>query len=166
VALSTKSTTTKKGLGRQAIQLKVDDPDLRGLLRSFNRMDDIAREDMRRVAADITEKVVNEVTREAGTSGQVNVNRAVLKSLKINKRDKAPNFTIGGSPRVTSTGARAGELIAGVEFGASKYKQFPPHRGQQGYFIFPTLKRMQRDITRDWLNSYKIIRDAWVGRIG
>lgn len=166
MALSTKSTTTKKGLGRQAIQLKVDDPDLRGLLRSFNRMDDIAREDMRRVAADITEKVVNEVTREAGTSGQVNVNRAVLKSLKINKRDKAPNFTIGGTPRVTSTGAKAGELIAGVEFGSSKFKQFPPHRGQQGYFIFPTLKRMQRDITRDWLNSYKIIRDAWVGRIG
>lgn len=166
MVLRAKSTTTKKGLGRQKIELKVDDPDLRALLRSFSKMDDIAREDMRKVAADITQKVVNEVTREAGISGKVNINQAVMKSLKINKNDKAPNFSLGGSARVTSTGAKAGELIAGVEFGASKYPQFPPHKGTQGYFIFPVLRRMQKDITREWLNAYKIIRDAWVGRIG
>lgn len=166
MALSTKSTVTKKGLGRQKIELRVDDADLRALLKSFSKMDDIARNDMRKIAANITEKVVNEVKQEASVNGAVNVNRAVINSIKVNRNDKSPNFSIGGTQRVTSIGTKAGELIAGVEFGSNRYKQFPSHRGQQGYFIFPTLKRMQREIIKEWLDGYKIVRDAWVGRFG
>lgn len=166
MALSSKRTVTKKGLGRQSIQLKIEDRDLQGLLRSFSKMDDIAKNDMRKIAGDISQKVAERVRQNAGIYGNTNQNRAIAESIRLSKSEKAPYFTIGGTQRVTSTGARAGEILAGAEFGSTRFKQFPNHRGQQGWFIFPTLRAMQKQITQEWLDGYKLVRDAWIGRIG
>jgi hypothetical protein len=166
VALSSKRTTTKKGLGRERIELRVDDKDLRNLLRSFNRMDDIAKNDMRKIAGDISERVANQVKQNASAYGNPRQNQAVVQSLKLSKSEKSPYFSLGGSQRVTSRGTAAGNILAGAEFGSNRFRQFPPHRGQQGYFIFPTLRAMQKQITREWLDGYKLIRDAWIGRVG
>lgn len=164
MALVSSRTTLKSGAGRERVQLKVDDRDLRALLASFNRMDDIAKNDMRKIAVEISERVANEVRYSAGSAGQTRVNQAIMQSLKINKKDKAPNFSLGGTTRVTSRGTKAGEILFGAEFGSTKYRQFPPHLGKTGYFIFPTLKKMQRQILSDWLQGYKLIRDAWIKR--
>lgn len=165
MALVSKSRTTKSGAGRQTLQLKIDDRDLRALLATFGKMDDIAKNDMRKIAASISEKVANEVRYAASQSGKPAVNNAIMQSLKISKSDKAPNFSLGGSPRVTSRGTKAGEILFGAEFGSNKYRQFPPHLGKTGYFIFPTLRKMQRSILAEWLSGYKLIRDAWVKRV-
>lgn len=169
MALKTTSTTTKSGQGRQKLELKVDDKDLNGLLRSFSKMDNIAKDDMKKIAEGLSRETVDAVKSAAASSGNPRLNLAVIDSISIKVSDKAPNFSIGGKDRVTSQGTPAGYLLTGAEFGSNKYPQFPRRSGgggREGYFIFPTLKRLQPALTRKWLDGYKLVRDAWVGRIG
>jgi hypothetical protein len=72
---------------------------------------------------------------------------------------------------VTSSGAKAGEIFPGSEFGSTNFKQFPARsprvgRGNQGYYLYKTIKDRQPQMLAEWLQGYKLIRDAWVKRVG
>jgi len=149
------SSPTKAGQ-RDKITITVDDSDLRALLRSFNQMDDIAKVDMRKIAQDIAQDAATKVQQMASRTNQ---GAAIANSIKINKGDKAPNFTIGGAGNANVRGgAKYGQLLFGAEFGgpssfANGGRRFPPRspregKGNRGYFIFPTLKAMQNEITQ------------------
>jgi hypothetical protein len=153
----------------RTIRVKVDDYELRKLLATFKRMDDIATKDMRKISESLAERAARFVTSYAYNAPNPAQADAVMKSLKINKSDKAPNFTVGGNTRVTRNGAKAGTLIFGTEFGSDKYKQFPPRskpkgRGNRGWFIFIALERFQPIIVREWLQGYEKIANEWKGR--
>ena len=158
---------------RDRISITVDDKDLRALLRSFKQMDDIASIDMKKIAQDLAVDAARNVALMASRTNQGQV---VALSIKINKNDRSPNFTIGGSGNANVKGkAKYGELLFGVEFCGPTYfpnggRRFPPKSprkgfGNSGYFIFPTLKAMQPQITQRWLEGYEMIRNAWKGRI-
>jgi hypothetical protein len=169
MALKTTSSTSKSGKTSQKLELKIDDKDLNQLLRSFGKMDDIAKNDMKKIAEGLSREAVDAVKAAASSSGNPRQNLAVIDSISIKISDKAPNFSIGGKDRVTSQGTPAGYMLTGAEFGSTKYGQFPSRSGgggREGYFIFPTLKRIQPQLTKKWLDGYKLVRDAWVGRIG
>jgi hypothetical protein len=153
----------------RTIRVKVDDYELRKLLATFKRMDDIATKDMRKISESLAERAARFVTSYAYNAPNPAQADAVMKSLKINRSDKAPNFTVGGNTRVTRNGAKAGTLIFGTEFGSDKYKQFPPRskpkgRGNRGWFIFIALERFQPIIVREWLQGYEKIANEWKGR--
>jgi hypothetical protein len=153
----------------RTIRVKVDDYELRKLLGTFSRMDDIAKNDMKKIANDLAERAAKFVTAYAYNAPNPAQADAVMKSLKINRSDKAPNFTMGGNKSVTRSGAKAGTLIFGAEFGSDKYKQFPPRskpkgRGNRGWFIFIALERFQPIIVREWLQGYEKIANEWKGR--
>jgi hypothetical protein len=158
---------------RDRISITVDDKDLRALLRAFKQMDDIASIDMKKIAQDLAQDAARNVALMASRTSQGQV---VARSIKVNKSDRSPNFTIGGSGNANVKGkAKYGELLFGVEFGGPTYfpnggRRFPPRSprkgvGNSGYFIFPTLKAMQPEITRRWLQGYEMIRNAWKERI-
>jgi len=164
------------------ITVRVDDRELRQLLATLTKMDDIAQNDMRKIAEDLSERAARFVTSYAANAPNAAQADAVMKSLKINKRDKAPNFTVGGRTRVTRSGASGSDLLFGSEFGADQnarrqrksgtyigYKQFPPRssrkgRGNRGWFIFIALERFQPIIVSEWLKGYQKIADTWKGR--
>jgi hypothetical protein len=92
-----------------------------------------------------------------------------MKSLKTTKSDKAPNFTLGGTTKVTQSGTSAGTLLFGSEFGSKRFRQFPPRsrpkgRGNRGWFIFIALERFQPTIAKEWLLGYEKIATAWKSR--
>jgi len=168
MALTTKTKTLKSGRQKETIQLRIEDREIKALLRTFGRMDDIAKNDMKKIAQDLSEYMANEVRAAGNRAGYPRQNRAVLETLRISKSDKIPNFQIGGSRRITSDRRPAGNLIIGAEFGSNDFR-FAPRtpkegNGNRGYFIFPTLKRLQPEILKRWLDGYKFIRDAWVSR--
>ncbi len=151
------------------IQVKVNDYELRKLLATLTKMDDIAQNDMRKISQDLAERAAKFVTTWAYNAPNPAQADAVMKSLRINKRDKAPNFTLGGRTKVTRSGAYAGNLLFGSEFGSNRLKQFPPRsskkgRGNRGWFIFVALQRFQPVIYREWLKGYEKIVDAWKSR--
>jgi hypothetical protein len=154
---------------RQTIRVKVDDYELRKLLATFGKMDDIAKNDMKKIANDLTERAARFVTSYAYNAPNPAQANAIMKSLKTNKSDKAPNFTLGGTTKVTQSGTSAGTLLFGSEFGSKRFRQFPPRsrpkgRGNRGWFIFIALERFQPTIAKEWLLGYEKIATAWKSR--
>jgi hypothetical protein len=154
---------------KQTIRVKIDDYELRKLLATFGRMDDIAKNDMKKIANDLTERAAKFVTTYAYNAPNPAQADAIMKSLKIKKSDKAPNFTVGGTTKVTQSGTSAGTLLFGTEFGSKRFRQFPPRsrpkgKGNRGWFIFIALERFQPTITKEWLLGYEKIASAWKSR--
>lgn len=153
----------------KTIRVKVDDYELRKLLATFSRMDDIAKNDMKKIANDLSERAAKFVTSYAYNAPNPAQADAIMKSLRISKSDKAPSFTLGGTRKVTRSGASASTLLFGTEFGSDRYKQFPPRskpkgRGNRGWFIFIALERFQPIIVREWLQGYEKIANEWKSR--
>jgi hypothetical protein len=151
------------------ITMKVDDYELRKLLATFGKMDDIARNDMRKIAEDLSVQASKFVTSYAYNAPNPAQADAIMQSLKINSKDKAPNFTVGGNRKVATSGVAAGKIVFGTEFGSKKYRQFPPRspqkgRGNRGWFIFIALERFQPIIANKWLLGYGKIANEWKSR--
>lgn len=158
---------------KETISIKIDDADIKAILRTFKRMDQIASKDLRDLSTELAQEIATAIQAAASFAeargGNSRQAVAVADTIKVN-RDRVPSITIGGSKAVTSSGAKAGNLLFGTEFGARKYKQFPRRspkegRGNAGYFIFPTLKMMQPRIRDKWVQGVDKIREEWRGRI-
>jgi hypothetical protein len=147
------------------IQLVKVDKDYRGLLRAFNKMDDIAKKDMKQIASALAERGGN-YAKGAASSAPYNERQAtaVADSIKISKSDKAPSFSIGGNRAVGSSAFSAGYVIMGNEFGSKQYKQFPRRSGKggkEGWWLYRAMSRFQPTIAQEWLKGYERIRNAW-----
>ena len=150
----------------KAIQLVKVDRDYNGLLRAFNKMDDIAKKDMQEIAGQLAERGAN-YAKGAANNAPYNVRqaRAVAESIVIKAKDKAPSFSIGGKRPVGSSAFSAGYVIMGNEFGSKQYKQFPRRSGKggkEGWWLYRAMSRFQPTIAQEWLKGYERIRDAWV----
>lgn len=155
----------------KAITIKPVDREYKSLLRTFGKMDDIAKNDMKKIASDLAERGGN-YAQGAASRAPYNVRQAlaVADSIKISKSDKAPSFSIGGRNKVGASAFSAGYVIMGNEFGSKQYKQFPKRspsqgRGNRGWWLYPAMSRFQPTIAKEWLKGYEMIRDAWIGRI-
>ena len=153
----------------KAIQLVKVDKDYRGLLRAFSKMDDIAKNDMKKIASDLAERGAN-YARGAANNAPYNVRQAqaVAQSIVIKAKDKAPSFSIGGKRPVGSSAFSAGYVIMGNEFGSKQYKQFPRRSGKggkEGWWLYRAMSRFQPTIAQEWLKGYERIRDAWIGSL-
>jgi hypothetical protein len=152
----------------KAIKLVPVDKDYRALLRSFSKMDDGAKNEMKKVASDLAERGARYAEGSASLAPFNNRQAmAVAKSIKISKSDKAPSFSIGGRQRVGSSAFSAGYVIMGNEFGSKQYKQFPKRSGQggkQGWWLFKAMSRFQPVIAREWLQGYEKITSSWKSR--
>jgi hypothetical protein len=147
------------------------DREYKQLLASFNKMDEIAKKDMKDIAKDLAERGAAYAKGSANNAPyNVKQARAVAQSIKVSKSDKAPSFSIGGRQKVSSSAFSAGYVIMGNEFGSKNYKQFPRRspklgRGNRGWWLYPAMTRFQPTIAREWLKGYEKIRDAWVSRL-
>lgn len=150
----------------KAIQLVKVDRDYNGLLRAFNKMDDIAKKNMQEIAGKLAERGAN-YAKGAANNAPYNVKqaRAVADSIVIKAKDKAPSFSIGGKRPVGSSAFSAGYVIMGNEFGSKQYKQFPRRSGKggkEGWWLYRAMSRFQPTIAQEWLKGYERIRDAWM----
>lgn len=155
---------------KDAFALKIDDADLRGLLRSFSKMDDVAKNDMKQIAASIASKNAQAVLQAASSAPNSRQAQAVVSSIEVVATSKDPSLKMVRRNVVTSSGARSGEIFPGSEFGSTNFKQFPSRsprfgRGNEGYYLYKTLRQRQPQMLAEWLNGFKLVRDAWIGRI-
>jgi len=155
----------------KAISLVPVDREYKSLLRAFGKMDDIAKNDMKKIAQDLAERGA---AYAEGSASRAPYNPkqavAVAQSIKVSKSDKAPSFSIGGRQKVGASAFSAGYVIMGSEFGSKQYKQFPRRspsqgRGNRGWWLYPAMSRFQPTIAREWLTGYEKVRDAWTGRV-
>lgn len=98
-----------------------------------------------------TKNIATATAREAMATGKglLPVQARAADSIRA-RSGMTPTIAAGGSQRVTKRKTRAGDIWFGAEFGGGvkpTTQQFPRHRGQSGYFLWPTIrKRKSRDI--------------------
>jgi hypothetical protein len=133
-------------------------------------MDQIAKEDMKQIATDIARKNAQAIIQAANSAPNPKQAQAVVTSIEVVSSSKDPSLKMIRRNVVTSSGARSGELFPGSEFGSNNFKQFPKRspslaKGNEGYFLYKTLKERQPQMLADWLQGFKLVRDAWMGRL-
>lgn len=92
--------------------------------------------------------------------------RRVAEGVRVSKSSKIGEFSYGFASQRFSGGGTTQILWGGLEFGSNRYKQFPNRtpsqgRGNAGYFIYPTLRRIQPELVRQWEEAFAEILKKW-----
>ena len=90
----------------------------------------------------------------------------VASGVSISKSSKIGEFSYGFARQKFSGGATTQTLWGGLEFGSNKFKQFPAYsgrqgRGSRGWFIYPTLRRIQPELVNKWEAAFDRILKEW-----
>jgi hypothetical protein len=142
--------------------------DLKGLFGAFRAMDDEGKAQVKEIGREYSDLTARRIA--AASPLSVYPRQSAIVAASIRKTtERLPLVAIGGPKGQTSGGARAGNLVFGNEFGASRYpntNKFPSRspkqgRGSKGWWIFPTLKEIQPDLLRQWKDDIKKITDKW-----
>jgi len=129
--------------------------------RAFRRLPKEAKKSLRDRTRDLSEALASSA-RRAGMASDAQ--SAAVAGLVKARRGETPFIAGGGTTRVTSTSTPAYKIIFGAEFGSNRLKQFRPHRGKLGYWLFPTVEREKTKITKAWLDvADDVIKDFTKG---
>jgi hypothetical protein len=142
--------------------------DLRDIYKAFKLMDDQATEEARSQSVALAYFASEEIKAAAKTrtkSGKVA--QRVADGVSVSKSSKIGEFRYGFARQKFSGGATTQTLWGGVEFGSNKFKQFPAYsgrqgRGSRGWFIYPTLRRIQPELINKWEQAFDRIIKEWV----
>ena len=142
--------------------------DIRDILKAFKVMDDQATEEARIQSAALATYAAEEIkTAARGRTKSGKVAQRVADGVSISKSSKIGEFSYGFARQKFSGGATTQTLWGGVEFGSNKLKQFPTYsgrqgRGSRGWFIYPTLRKIQPELINKWEESFTRIIKEWV----
>jgi hypothetical protein len=145
-----------------------DKSDLRDLYKAFKLMDEQATEEARTQSSDLATYAAEEIkTAARGRTKSGKVAQRVADGVSISKSSKIGEFRYGFARQKFSGGATTQTLWGGVEFGSNKFKQFPAYsgrqgRGSRGWFIYPTLRRVQPELINKWQEAFSRIIKEWV----
>lgn len=141
------------------VKFELDEVSKRSLYKAFKTMDENSKSELKNAVTGISSWVARDIKFAAADSPFPRQASAVATTVRPVK-DRIPYIRIGGEAKVTSTGARVGDLLIGAEFGGPTWfknggRRFPfrsprLNRGNAGYWIYPTLKRSQARITHEW----------------
>ena len=142
--------------------------DLRDILKAFKVMDAQATEEARVQSNLLATYAAEEIkTAARGRTKSGKVAQRVADGVSISKSSKIGEFKYGFARQKFSGGANTQTLWGGVEFGSNKFKQFPAYsgregRGSRGWFIYPTLRRIQPELINKWQEAFSRIIKEWV----
>lgn len=176
--------TRQTGAGVK-LQLVIDEKTYRDLMEAFKKMPKEAQADLRGRNKLMVSKLAHKIQQAAAYAPNPRQAQALAKSVRAT-RDRVPSIIIGGARKAPvkrkatpgSPKPTYSDLLYGSEFGqtdspSSKtkfpqggmkfwYLSAPMGRGRRGYFIFPTLRKNQETIRRDFFSTIdKVIKKNW-----
>ena len=148
--------------------LAFDKKQLRSVITAFKAMDEQATDEAKKMGYELAQYAAQEV-RKAALSRTVNpvAVRRIADGVRVSRTSKVGEFSYGFASQRFSGGGSTKELWRGFEFGSNRYRQFPTRtprsgtRGNAGYFIYPTLRRIQPQLVAQWLESFERILKKW-----
>jgi hypothetical protein len=171
---------------RETVTFKADPKDLKNLYAAFKTLTDEANNELKSQVTAISAWTATKIQAGASNAPYMRAQAERVATTVRPNKDRIPNVTIGGSKRNFSGGAAVGEVLFGSEFGAEPYltkkkngsnlgantfgknkgRRFPPmsppyNGGNEGYWIFPTLRREQPAITSAWVTAVDSILNNW-----
>lgn len=149
------------------VKIAYDKSDVRSILKAFKAMDDQATEEARTQSAALAYFASEEIKATAKTREKsAKAVQRVADGVRISKSSKIGEFSYGFAGQKFSGGGSTQILWPGLEFGTNKFKQFPNYsgrqgRGSRGWFIYPTLRRIQPELINKWEQSFDRILKEW-----
>jgi hypothetical protein len=145
-------------------QMGFDRAELRQVYAALKAMGDAAKEEAKRDSNALAEYAQKQISVAATTRGKA-ANKIATGS-KVKKSSTTGEITYGYASQKFSGGASTKDLWGGNEFGSNRYRQFPiwsgrEGRGSKGWFIYPTLRKIQPYIVDQWTESFDKILKRW-----
>lgn len=152
--------------------LVYDKKELRAIQRAFKAMSEEAIVQAKKESGALAEYAGHEIVKAAYVAPNPKVAVRVAQGFKVSKSSKVGELSFGFAGQKFSGGATtqfnyANEggngLLAGAEFGSKNYPQFAGRsprygkRGNEGYFIYPTLRAIQPELIRQWEEAFSRI---------
>jgi hypothetical protein len=144
----------------------LDQTELRQVFKALKGMTTEANDEAKRQAGALAEFAKAEVTQTANSINSRKVAGRIASGSRVKKSSRIGEITYGFASQKFSGGATTKDIWGGSEFGSNKYKQFPvwsgrEGRGSKGWFIYPTLRRIQPEIVARWTASFDKILKEW-----
>jgi hypothetical protein len=145
-------------------QMGFDKAELRQVYKALKGMGDAAKEEAKRDSNALADYAQKQIGATATTRGKAAIKIAT--GSKVKKSSTTGEITYGYASQKFSGGATTKDLWGGTEFGSNRYRQFPiwsgrEGRGSKGYFLYPTLRRIQPEIVSRWTQSFDKILKEW-----
>lgn len=129
--------------------------------RAFRRLPDDAKRELDETKKDLAERLAR-IVRAAGKASDRQSARAAS-TVRATGGD-TPSITAGPHPLLFASefgmNRRSGWYAASRYLG-SRRRQFRPHRGQEGYWFYPTIREAKPIIDAAWDQACKAIVRAW-----
>ena len=136
------------------------------LFKAFKNMEAGATEEAQRQSGALADFARQEVIGTASSLNSRAVAGRIAEGSKVKKSSKIGEITYGFAAQKFSGGATTKQIWGGSEFGSNKFKQFPvwsgrEGRGSRGWFIYPTLRKIQPQILAKWTAAFDKILKEW-----
>lgn len=153
-----------------------DSKELKRIAAVIRKMGEEASAQAREATGFSVDYAVREIKNAAGGAPAAKQAQRIAQGITISKTSVVGEFGIGYARQKFSGGAttqinygreKGKGILAGVEFGARRLPNFPARsprfgiRGNAGYFIYPTLRRIQPQIIKKWEESFQSIIKEW-----
>lgn len=143
--------------------------ELNRLAKVFNLMGDDAIAESRKVASEIAEEAKQEIKSAGYTrTKSAKVVQRIVDGASLSKTSKTGRLSYGFASQRFSGGATTQMLWGGMEFGTNnpKLRQFPTYSGSMGsgstgWFIFPTLRKLQPKLTLQYIEAMNKVVKNW-----
>ena len=156
---------------KQHFEVKPDLRQYRGLINAMNKMSKQSTVELKDEVRSISLWVARSIKMEASASPMPKQAEKIARTVTA-KRDRMPSIVIGGSRQRFKNGTPVGVALIGAEMGATSgfpnggrrhpYRSPREGRGNRGYWIFPTVKALQPEITRRWKQAVeRYVFDEW-----
>lgn len=144
----------------------LDKTELRAVFKALKNMSEEANDEAKRQSGALAEFARDEVIQASNSLQSRKVASRIATGSRAKKSSRIGEITYGFASQKFSGGATTKTLWGGSEFGSNKFKQFPvwsgrEGRGSKGWFIYPTLRRIQPEIVARWTASFDKILKEW-----
>jgi len=141
--------------------------ELASLAKTFTTMGDESVEAARKVSYEIATLAKSEISQAASSRTKNNAGaRRVAEGASISRTSKTGRLSYGFDGQRFSGGGSTKILWRGLEFGSQRFKQFPEWsgrygRGSRGWFIYPSLRKIQPQLTLMWMKEVNNVIKNW-----
>ena len=147
-------------------QVALDQTELRAVFKALKNMDEAANDEAKRQSGNLADYARGQIIQTANGIQSRKVASRIAEGSRIKKSSRIGEITYGFASQRFSGGANTKAIWGGSEFGSNKYRQFPvwsgrQGRGSRGWFIYPTLRKIQPEIVERWSAAFSKILKEW-----
>jgi hypothetical protein len=152
------------------VKVEYDPAQTKQILRAFKAMSDEAVSESKKMGFELAQFALGKIQGKASNIQE----RRIAETGRASKSSKIGEFSFGYQKTAFSGGANTSRntesappygkgILAGVEFGSSRNRNFRPRTaryrggGNSGYWINPTLRSIQPDLIDKWERSFDAI---------